>query len=224
MINILEIGDFSTFDFERIIQSINEYAVVVIIIKTYSVYTESNFIRYLNPNQVKAMNKYQKKNDRVNYALTKSVLNIIFSKIENISYSKIKWNYEEHKKPYITNRIGLNFNISHTQGCSIVALSKYKIGIDVENLYRDMDYVDIIEHFFSNNEKRKILNSDIFYMYWTSKEAYLKYKGTGLIQRLSSVEIINTDDNKVIVIDKEKDIEKEIFLFKEERYLFAICY
>lgn len=224
MIRIFEIEDFGTFDFDEIIQSINRYRAVVITIKTSFEYMKSAWTQYLNPDQVIIMNKYQKKNDRINYAITKSVINLIFSKMEHINWSEVIWSYGKYKKPYVKNSFDLNFSISHTCGCSMVALSKNIIGVDVENLERDIDYHGIMLYFFSNNEKKEVLTLEDFYKYWICKEAYLKYKGIGLIQELSLIEIVNIDNNKVVIVDKDEGIKKEVLLFKEGKYMFAICY
>ena len=63
-----------------------------------------------------------------------------------------------------------------------------------------------------------------FYKYWVSKEAYLKYKGVGLIQNLETVDVINKKNNVMKVIDKENNIQKEILIFEKEKFVFALCY
>ncbi|WP_159561218.1 4'-phosphopantetheinyl transferase superfamily protein, partial [Streptococcus halichoeri] len=98
------------------------------------------------------------------------------------------------------------------------------IGVDIENLKRNIDYGEIKNNFFMNSEKILTLND--FYKHWVSKEAYLKYKGVGLTQSLESVEVIDENDNAVKVVDRKNNIQKEILIFDKEKenFIFAICY
>lgn len=225
MLKIFKVDDLEVLDFNKIIESINKYEVVAIIVETCIENMESAIVKYLNINQIKQMNRYHNENDRVNYGVTKGIINSILSKIENIEYSKIKWCYGKYKKPYIGNQLGVKFNLSHTYGCSIIVLSKNEVGVDIEYLGKDIEYSDIRQHFFTNYEKKRIITLEEFYKYWVCKEAYLKYKGVGLIQDLSSIEIVSMDYNKAEITDKEDGSKKNIMLCKiDGKYICAICY
>ena len=75
----------------------------------------------------------------------------------------------------------INFNISHTSGCSVIAFSHLNIGIDVENIERKISFEDIIDYYFCDYEKNYINRESIkFFECWVAKEAYLKCTGYGL--------------------------------------------
>ncbi|MCK4041913.1 4'-phosphopantetheinyl transferase superfamily protein [Streptococcus suis] len=203
---------------------LNDDYTVVVVIETNNSFMINEYTPYLNKNQIENMFKYKKENDRINYAVTKTIVNLLFSRIEKIKYQEIRWQYGKYNKPYIENKGKIKFNISHTTGCSIVTFSRNNIGVDIENLKRNIDYGEIKNNFFMNSEKILTLND--FYKHWVSKEAYLKYKGVGLTQSLESVEVIDENDNAVKVVDRKNNIQKEILIFDKEKenFIFAICY
>ncbi|MFS6251981.1 4'-phosphopantetheinyl transferase superfamily protein [Streptococcus agalactiae] len=222
MLKIIKITRFGELNINEIVQFLNDDYTVVVVIETNNSFMINECIPYLNKSQIENMFKYKKENDRINYAVTKTIVNLLFSRIEKIKYKEIRWQYGKYNKPYIENKGKIKFNISHTKGCSIVTFSRNNIGVDIENLKRNIDYSEIKNNFFINNEK--ILGLKDFYKYWVSKEAYLKYKGVGLTQNLETVDVINKNNNVMKVIDKENNIQKEILIFEKENFIFAICF
>lgn len=88
----------------------------------------------------------------------------------------------EHGKPFFPTLPGLHFNLSHTAGWSLCALSDTPVGVDVEavrprrkGLWRycltDGEYADFMGRGGGWEE---------FYRLWTLKEAWCKYTGRGL--------------------------------------------
>lgn len=224
MLKIIKITRFGELNINEIVQLLNDDYTVVVVIETNNSFMISECTPYLNKSQIENMFKYKKENDRINYAVTKTIVNLLFSRIEKIKYKEIRWQYGKYNKPYIENKSKIKFNISHTKGCSIVTFSRNNIGVDIENLKRNIDYSEIKNNFFMNSEKILTLND--FYKHWVSKEAYLKYKGVGLTQSLESVEVIDENDNAVKVVDRKNNIQKEILIFykEKENFIFAICY
>ena len=224
MLKIIKITRFGELNINEIVQLLNDDYTVVVVIETNNSFMINECTPYLNKSQIENMFKYKKENDRINYAVTKTIVNLLFSRIEKIKYKEIRWQYGKYNKPYIENKSKIKFNISHTKGCSIVTFSRNNIGVDIENLKRNIDYSEIKNNFFMNSEKILTLND--FYKHWVSKEAYLKYKGVGLTQSLESVEVIDENDNAVKVIDRKNNIQKEILIFDKEKenFIFAICY
>ncbi|MDK4501206.1 4'-phosphopantetheinyl transferase superfamily protein [Fusobacterium necrophorum] len=222
MLKIIKIARFSELNINEIVQLLNDDYIGVVVIETNNSFMINECTPYLNKNQIENMFKYKKENDRINYAVTKTIVNLLFSRIEKIKYQEIRWQYGKYNKPYIENKGKIKFNISHTKGCSIVTFSRNNIGVDIENLKRNIDYSEIKNNFFMNSEKILTLND--FYKHWVSKEAYLKYKGVGLTQSLESVVVVDESDNVVKIIDRENNVKKEILIFEKENFIFAICF
>ena len=83
---------------------------------------------------------------------------------------------------------GLSFNLSHTDGAAIVALTGAgrPVGVDVEDVQRNSRTVEIAERFFAPSEVLALRALPAtqqrarFFDYWTLKEAYIKARGMGL--------------------------------------------
>jgi 4'-phosphopantetheinyl transferase len=80
----------------------------------------------------------------------------------------------------------LHFNLSHTSGMVVCAVSSSeKIGIDVERVDREMDYVSLAHQVFADGEITKLISCnsmekrEVFFSLWTLKEAYIKARGRG---------------------------------------------
>ena len=123
----------------------------------------------------------------------------------------------ENGKPYFKHLPNLYFNISHTDGLTVIAVGESEVGIDVEKprkfdlritrrfLKSEADYITA-----ADSEKR-------FFEVWTNKEAFLKYKGTGITAGLDSVNVFDCYPNiktfyfedYIIYVCSEKDYEIE---------------
>lgn len=146
MLKIIKITGFSELNINEIVQLLNNDYIVVVI-DTNNSFMINECTPYLNKNQIEIMFRYKKENDRINYATTKAVVNLLFSRIEKLKYQEIRWQYGKYNKPYIENKGKIKFNISHTKGCSIVTFSRNNIGVDIENLKRNIDYSEIKNNF-----------------------------------------------------------------------------
>jgi 4'-phosphopantetheinyl transferase len=99
----------------------------------------------------------------------------------------IRFRYAGHGKPTVEGESGLSFNVSHTSRLALMAFVKQRaIGVDVENVGREIEAERLAERFFSEHERQALgrLEGDelqaAFFRCWTRKEAYIKAKGDGL--------------------------------------------
>jgi 4'-phosphopantetheinyl transferase len=99
--------------------------------------------------------------------------------------------------------IGLEFNLSHSGELALIAAASCReVGVDLECV-RDFDFEQVAERFFTAGEVAalralpKPQQRLAFYKCWTSKEAFLKAKGTGMSGELDEVEIAPMDDTDV---------------------------
>ena len=118
------------------------------------------------------------------YALVKKIAAEKFNNAEILKTEK--------GKPYLKGVIGFCFNISHTDGMTVLAVGDSEVGVDVEKI-KKAD-LRIAKHRFLKNECDYVLEADSdkrFFEVWTKKEAFLKYKGVGLSGGLKSVNVFN---------------------------------
>lgn len=100
------------------------------------------------------------------------------------------WRFDSnaHGKPEIAPGLepALRFNVSHTDGLVVMAVSRQEVGIDVENTRREGEWLPVAQRFFAPVEWQDLQRHDLvqrqrrFFELWTLKEAYVKARGTGL--------------------------------------------
>lgn len=115
-----------------------------------------------------------------------------------INLNEIKYN--AYGKPYFENDL-VGFNITHSGnfvGC-IISNDTTTIGIDAE-VIKELDIEDF-QDLWCANEWADIRNNElnVFYKYWTSKEAVVKAIGKGLSISLNEINV----DNDVAKIGNE---------------------
>ena len=85
-------------------------------------------------------------------------------------------------KPYFPQYPSLHFNLSHTHGMALCAISDTSVGADIEWIRPRRDALP--RYVFTAAEQRQYqeLGGDwpAFYTLWTRKEAWCKYTGQGL--------------------------------------------
>lgn len=103
-------------------------------------------------------------------------------------------------------RSDIRFNLSHSFDLALVAVTRGReVGIDVELVKEDYAFDDVAARFFTARELAAFgampvhLQRQSFFKCWTSKEAFLKAKGTGLSGKLDEVEITLSNEQRVLV-------------------------
>ena len=109
---------------------------------------------------------------------------------------EIEYVYGPYGKPALTVSRELEFNLSHTTGMALVALSRGgPLGVDVEVVRRDDPPLDVADRFFSPAELRQLEATSpadkavAFFRCWTRKEAFIKALGLGLQRDLQSFDV-----------------------------------
>ena len=127
--------------------------------------------------------EHSRRSDCVTRALIRTTLSHYYDK-PFTDWAFIKG---EHGKPEIDQSpIPLRFNVSHTSSHVICAVTReWDIGIDIENIDRKNNILDIADRFFSSIEVKQLFSMpkerqlDRFFDYWTLKESYMKARGEG---------------------------------------------
>ena len=88
--------------------------------------------------------------------------------------------FDDNGKPYIPNY--LKFNVTHTKGIIAIAVSEKEVGIDIENVSRDIDK-KVQEMFLGDDKRFSPIQT------WTIKESIVKCLGTGIRCNLKNVPI-----------------------------------
>lgn len=160
-------------------------------VNTY--YDQVKTANFLSVDELNKAGRYLKEEDTANFTVRKHFLRVILSRLLPIKPEQIEYYRTENKKPAVT---GLQFNVSHSKDCVIIAISSHAIGIDVEHINPGFEFEDVMSYCFNQQElafvrdsKNPLLN---FFTLWTRKEALLKATGEGLLDHLELVPSMQT--------------------------------
>lgn len=128
--------------------------------------------------------------DKTRFIIARGILRLILACYLSAEPGAIRFCYEKGGKPRLQNAFGMTniqFNLSHSEGLALYAFTRgHEVGVDLERI-RDLPEMEqIVEQFFSLRErvffgtlpvKEK---REIFFNWWTRKEAFMKAIGEGL--------------------------------------------
>jgi 4'-phosphopantetheinyl transferase len=148
----------------------------------------------LSMDEISRAQRFQFESDRNRFILAHALCRIMLSYQGDHEPSQWEFDREIHGRPYVTNsQLALDFNLSHTSGMVGCAISTMgRVGFDLEDCRRSVDYARLAEKKFSITESKDVLSltgqaqSDQFFRYWTLKESYIKLTGKGLREGLDS--------------------------------------
>ncbi len=129
----------------------------------------------------------------INYKSVQTVIGwfvLIQLLLKKMDKNDIIFSKNIYGKPYLIGN-KFYFNISHSKQKVAVALYSEEVGVDIEKIANPN--LKIVDRFFTYDEKNfvflcdnKLKIAERFYIIWTLKESYLKYKGVGFKQSLKS--------------------------------------
>lgn len=144
--------------------------------------------------------RFKFERDRRRYIVSHAGLRSVLSTYLDCPPESLKFAAGPNGKPFllpIACKDLVQFNLSHSNELALIAVARQpELGVDVEWVERNTPFREIAGRFFSAEEVAALdsLSSHLqrlaFFKCWTSKEAFLKAKGTGLGGKLEEVEII----------------------------------
>ncbi len=188
-------------------------------INNYSQEEYMNFLALIKSEKQTKILKILKDDDKKRSILGEILLINLLNEL-NVDYNSIAITKNKYGKPYIKD-LALFFNISHSKDFVVCAISKYEIGIDIEQIRTSKG--SIINQFATSKEKQYIneLKNDYnkrSFEIFTLKEAYFKCIGENL-NRIKEIEF--AFNNNIIKCNK-KNFEFKL-IHNIDNYVIAVC-
>jgi 4'-phosphopantetheinyl transferase len=149
--------------------------------------------------------KFKFARDQRRYVIAHAALRDILALYTHAGAAELQFDQGAHGKPKLAapfSACGIDFNLSHSHETALVAVNdRHEIGVDIEYVKSDFEIFAVANRFFTKREVAALrglpaaLRRQAFYKCWTSKEAFLKAKGTGLSGQLDEVEIALAGEN-----------------------------
>jgi len=145
----------------------------------------------LSAEETARQQRFHFEKDRRQFLLSHALLRFVLS-IYHPGVPPASWRFSAgtHGKPFLAMPLPsppLSFNLTHTPGLAAVAVAlETEIGVDAEYLERTNASLGLAERYFAPSEsaRLRVLPADqlreVFFDYWTLKEAYIKGRGLGL--------------------------------------------
>ncbi len=138
--------------------------------------------------------------DRTAFIVARGTLRVVLGRYLCIPPQQVQFLSTPNGKPELANPTAgnqpLNFNVSHSQSLALYACCWNRaVGVDVEYLRPVAQDARIAQRFFLPQEYAAWLSLPPaqqqvgFFNCWTRKEAFLKARGVGLANELTSVEV-----------------------------------
>jgi 4'-phosphopantetheinyl transferase len=147
----------------------------------------ASFERNLASEERDRANRFRTAALQAAFIIARGTLRAILGRCLNLPPAAVPLDYGERGKPRVAGSHPLRFNLSHSGGRALYALSlDREMGVDLEQICPMTDCELIAQRFFSAGEIRDLLSlppgqrNEAFFTCWTRKEAYIKACGEGL--------------------------------------------
>jgi 4'-phosphopantetheinyl transferase len=137
--------------------------------------------------------------DRTHFIAARGVLRAILGCYLSRAPQYLQFCYGPHGKPALADEPYIRFNVSHSHGVALYAVTRDReVGIDIEHIRSDLAITEIAERYFSPPEAALLralpteLQRQEFFRCWTRKEAYVKARGEGLSLPLDQFDLSQT--------------------------------
>lgn len=134
--------------------------------------------------------RFHSPKDQQHYVAARGTLRVILARYLDRSPDQFEFSYGKFGKPELalgSEGGGLRFNLSHSQGLAVYAVTRYQdIGVDLEGMRANLAWDEIAGRFFAPREVEALrlipppLRAVAFLNCWTRKEAFMKARGQGL--------------------------------------------
>lgn len=149
----------------------------------------ANYHTLMTPEESARHRRFMFERNRNEFLLTRALARTVLSRYADVPPRDWRFAAGSHGKPDISSPSvpWLRFNLSNTEGLVACAVARdLELGVDVENIERSGETVDIADRFFAPLEVAELRSlpahaqRDRFFDYWTLKESYIKARGLGL--------------------------------------------
>lgn len=154
------------------------------------------FLDVLTPEEHERANKFVSLPARQQFQIARGLLRTLLGHYLDRDPRQIAFTHGPAGKPMLHDGPPLHFNVSHSHGFVLVAVSGAgEVGIDVERVRVFSDELELARRFFTPVEAEALAalhgeqRRQAFFHVWTRKEAFLKATGLGLAHGLERFEV-----------------------------------
>ena len=169
----------------------------------------------LEDHEIVRADRFHFEKDRKAFAVSRGFLRHVLGRYLTTKPEALRFSYGPYGKPALNGEhkeSSLRFNMSHSRGVGLVAISEGReVGVDVEYVRADFATEEIAQRFFSPREVAAFnalpsaQRVAAFFRCWTRKEAYIKAVGRGLSQALDGFDVTLAPDAAPALLRADDD-------------------
>lgn len=183
---------------------------------------------FLNSTELNRAERFYKEIDKNRFLMYRAILKFILAAHTKLDVKNIFLNYDFNKKPYLASQPWLYFNISHSEDYAVIAISRKKVGIDIEYMSEDFKFTNLLPDIFEDNEILTIQNTvnkkHAFYTSWTRKEAFVKALGKGIDEDFKYIPSLDGEHNIDSTLIKNTENWQVVSFDLADDYLGAVAF
>lgn len=171
--------------------------------------------QYLAPDELRRRDRFVHDRDQIRFTRCRGLLRHVLGGYLGVSPTGLTIGQTAYGKPMLNEntRDGvLHFNLSHSGTWLALACSTCgPVGVDIELYDTTTPVLDIAARFFHRDELTRLhqlqpdAQRDLFYRWWTAKEALLKAQGIGLMDGLDQINLSGWTDQ--VTLDAGSAVE-----------------
>jgi len=150
--------------------------------------------------EISRADRFHFEKDRQRFVVVRGLLRVILGRYLGLRPGQLHFIYSDYGKPALAPAPatrGISFNLSHAHELALVAVTRDRqLGIDLEHIRPIPELEQIAERIFSPQEREmfgalaETEKPEVFFQYWTCKEAYIKARGEGLSLSLDQFQVV----------------------------------
>jgi 4'-phosphopantetheinyl transferase len=162
-------------------------------------HSTAEFWRLLSQDEQQRAEKFRQAKTQQRFVTVRGILRLLLGRYLERDPKTLGFTYGVYGKPMLQSpdsHLPIEFNLSHSGDLALYALTlEHPLGIDLEQIRPDCNYLAIAQRFFTPSEVSGILSLPLehqpaaFFQIWTAKEAYIKALGGSVFAGLSQFEV-----------------------------------
>ena len=157
----------------------------------------------LSADELSRASRFRFEKDQRRFIAARGILRQILGAYLQKPPHTLQFQYSNNGKPILASTSGddsLQFNLSHSDDVVLYAFTRNRnLGIDLERIQADVEVEQIANSFFAEAELNAIAQvseskrNELFFQYWTRKEALIKATGEGLSFPIETLDVSRVD-------------------------------
>ena len=141
-------------------------------------------LSFLDPTELERFKAFKDEKARSLFGHGRRMMKTLLAEQTGKESTDIQFSYSDHGKPFIPQQHKMHFNLSHSGDILCFGIAPVPLGVDIE-LHKPIEFLDVAKTVYNPEEVSKLLEiqeierSELFYSYWTRKEAFIKCQGYG---------------------------------------------